>query len=92
GDAAFPADVLAVLARIGAHPSPSIGTDLSLRELEVLRALASGDSTAKIARSLGLSEHTVRNHVSNILTKLDAHTKLQAVVAAARAGLIDVFA
>jgi DNA-binding NarL/FixJ family response regulator len=41
-----------------------------------------------MARSLGLSEYTVRNHVRNILGKLNAHTKLEAVVNAARAGLL----
>jgi len=91
GDAAFPADVVAMLAELGTHSPDLIGADLSVRELEVLRALADGLSTTRIAETLRLSEHTVRNHVSNILSKLGAHTKLQAVVVAARAGLIDVF-
>jgi DNA-binding NarL/FixJ family response regulator len=91
GDAAFPADVVAMLAQLGTQSPAAIGAGLSIRELEVLRALGEGRSTAAIALTLGLSEHTVRNHVSSILTKLDAHTKLQAVVIAARAGLIDVF-
>ena len=90
GDAAFPADVVAMLAHLGTQPAAELGPDLSVRELEVLRALADGHSTTAIAQTLGLSEHTVRNHVSNMLTKLGAHTKLQAVVFAARAGLIDV--
>lgn len=91
GDAAFPADVVAMLAQLGTRPPDPVGADLSVRELEVLRALADGISTSAIAVALGLSEHTVRNHVSNILSKLGAHTKLQAVVLAARAGLIDFF-
>ena len=91
GEAAFAAGVVAMLAQLGTHPTLPVGSDLSIRELEVLRALANGDSTADLAQKLGLSEHTIRNHVSNILTKLGAHTKLQAVVIAARAGLIDVF-
>ena len=91
GDAAFAANVVAMFARLGTAPNLAVGADLSIRELEVLRALADGISTGELAHTLGLSEHTIRNHVSNILTKLGAHTKLQAVVIAARAGLIDVF-
>jgi DNA-binding NarL/FixJ family response regulator len=61
---------------------------LTTREQEVLRAISLGQTTAMMARSLGLSEYTVRNHVRNILGKLNAHTKLEAVVNAARAGLL----
>jgi DNA-binding NarL/FixJ family response regulator len=92
GDAAFPADVVAQLAQLRNQPLPAVGSDLSTRELEVLRALGGGLGTAAMAEMFGLSEHTVRNHVSNILVKLGAHTKLQAVVIAARLGLIDVLA
>ena len=52
--------------------------------------LADGSSTDEIGRGLFLSLHTVRNHVRNILTKLHARTKLEAVVIAARAGLVDL--
>jgi DNA-binding NarL/FixJ family response regulator len=68
--------------------SPRRKTVLTSREQEVLRAIALGQTTAMVAQALGLSEHTVRNHVRNILGKLDAHTKLEAVVRAARAGLV----
>ena len=46
--------------------------------------LAKGMSTEGISSSLFLSEHTVRNHVRNILAKLGAHSKLEAVAVAAR--------
>jgi DNA-binding NarL/FixJ family response regulator len=61
---------------------------LTSRELEVLNCLALGASTEHIAASLYLSSHTVRNHVRNILTKLGAHSKLEAVAIAARGNVI----
>lgn len=61
---------------------------LSTRELEVLQLLAEGRSTEKIARDLFISVHTVRNHVRNILFKLDAHSKLEAVAMALRDGIV----
>jgi DNA-binding NarL/FixJ family response regulator len=89
GDGAFPADVLRRLAGLGT-PERGVGSDLTARELEVLRALGQGQGTQTMSRSLDLSEHTVRNYVRNILNKLGAHTKLEAVLIAARAGLIEV--
>ena len=68
----------------------SNGEGLSVRELEVLRLLAAGRSTDAIARELFLSIHTVRNHVRNILMKLGAHSKLEAVAIAARDGVIGL--
>ncbi len=64
--------------------------ELSARELEVLRLLAAGHSTTAVASELGLSVHTTRNHVRNLMTKLGAHSRLDAVVSAARSGLIDL--
>ena len=61
---------------------------LSTRELEVLQLLAEGSSTEEIARGLFISVHTVRNHVKNILFKLDAHSKLEAVAMAVRDGIV----
>jgi PAS domain S-box-containing protein len=57
---------------------------LTRRELQVLRLMAQGLHTAMIAQRLHISRATVRNHVQNILWKLDAHTRLQAVAYAAR--------
>jgi DNA-binding NarL/FixJ family response regulator len=62
---------------------------LTARESDVLRLLAVGRSTASIAEELFLSTHTVRNHISSILSKLGAHSKLEAVAVAARDGLIS---
>ena len=63
---------------------------LTARELEVLRLLAKGRSTDAIAAELYVSPHTVRNHVSNILSKLGAHSKLEAVTIATRDGTIAI--
>ena len=51
---------------------------LSGREHEVLRRIVAGDSNKMIARTLGLSPHTVKRHVANILDKLGARSRAQA--------------
>lgn len=72
-----------------AAPEAHDGVDnLSPRELEVLRLLARGLGTKSIAAELSLSAITVRNHIQRILTKLDVHTRLEAVAAASRRGLL----
>lgn len=64
-------------------------TDLSGREVEVLELVAQGLSNKEIAERLVISPFTARNHVQNVLTKLGAHSKLEAVALAARAGIIS---
>jgi DNA-binding NarL/FixJ family response regulator len=63
--------------------------DLTKRQLAVLLLLAEGKSTAQIAAELGLSPTTVRNYIANLLTALGAHSRLQAVIAARKAGILD---
>jgi PAS domain S-box-containing protein len=63
--------------------------DLTKRELDVLSLLAQGFNTDKIARSLSISPSTVRNHIRNILQKLQVHSRLEAVVQAHKHGLIS---
>jgi DNA-binding NarL/FixJ family response regulator len=63
---------------------------LTERELEVIRALARGMSDRQIARSLDISEKTVRNHTSNIYRKLHIFDRTQAVIYAVREGVIEV--
>ena len=65
------------------------GTELTSRELEVLALLSQGLANQAIAEKLTVSVHTVRNHVQNILTKLKAHSKLEAVAVAVKKGLIN---
>ncbi len=61
---------------------------LTRRETEVLRWLEQGAQTNDIARNLGISIKTVRNHIQNIFHKLNAHNRLEAVCTARRHGLI----
>jgi DNA-binding NarL/FixJ family response regulator len=61
---------------------------LTARELEVLKELAEGCSNRAIADRLFISNHTVRNHVQRVLTKLGAHSRLEAVAVATRLGLV----
>jgi two-component system response regulator DesR len=59
------------------------------RQLDVLRLLDQGRSTAEIARELTLSPTTVRNHIANILAALGAHSRLQAVATARASGVLS---
>lgn len=64
------------------------GHQLSDREQEVLAHLALGHSNAEIARTIHVSESTVKTHVSNIMTKWDVSNRVQILVRAARGGLV----
>lgn len=68
----------------------SIRPSLSPRELEVLRALSTGASNKEIAAQLGLSDGTVRIHVSNIFAKLDVDDRTAAVTQSLKRGLIEL--
>ena len=63
-------------------------TELSDREMEVLRLIAAGSSNAEIAEKLVISEKTVKGHVSNILSKLHLVDRTQAAVFAWREGIV----
>lgn len=79
------------LATKGAHiPAAPDGelADLTQREREVLRLVASGFSNREIARALFVAEGTVKNHVSNILTKMGVRDRTRAVIKAAERGLL----
>ena len=68
--------------------SPQGPNPLSRRETQILQLIAAGTDTAQIAADLQISIHTVRNHVRSLRGKLDAKTKLEAVVTAMRHGLV----
>jgi DNA-binding NarL/FixJ family response regulator len=68
--------------------SLSVGGDLTRREADILQLIGAGLSNHDIAEELRISVNTVRNHVQRVLTKLDAHSKLEAVAIAARNGLL----
>ncbi|MBW3643834.1 MAG: response regulator transcription factor [Actinobacteria bacterium] len=90
GEAWFRPGALASLVGAIGRPSAAVGADLTDREREVLSLLAEGASTNAMMEALVLSPHTVRNHVRNIIMKLGAHSKLEAVTIAARAGLVSL--
>lgn len=73
---------------LSSAPAPSIGPRLTAREMEVLRSLAKGHSTKQIANQLNISFATVNNHIKHILTKLGAHSRLEAIRNAERSGVI----
>jgi DNA-binding NarL/FixJ family response regulator len=66
-----------------------VGADLTSREVEILRLAARGLTNAAIAAELHISVNTARNHVQNAITKLKAHSKLEAVAVAVREGIIE---
>jgi DNA-binding NarL/FixJ family response regulator len=78
-------DVARLLADGGARPA---GVRLTPRERDVLAAIARGRANREIARLLGLSEKTVKTHVSAILTKLGVHDRTQAALYAVRTGMV----
>jgi len=61
---------------------------LTPRELEILQRVAAGETSVDIANELGMSRHTLRTHIQNVLTKLGVHSKTDAVVAAIRFGKV----
>lgn len=69
--------------------TPESPVDLTERETEVLRLMARGQSNKQIARSLHISEKTVKTHVSNILSKLGVQSRTQATLYAIRIGLVS---
>jgi DNA-binding NarL/FixJ family response regulator len=82
------ARILREFSRQSRSKVPSV-KDLTAREIELLRLVATGDSNPEIAKVLILSEHTVKNHLRNILKKLHLKNRVQAAVFAVREGLTD---
>lgn len=80
-----------LIADYAARPEPKQRATLSQlteRELEVMRLVASGQTNAELAAALFLSEQTVKTHVSKILAKLGLRDRTQVVVAAYESGLV----
>jgi len=76
-----------VAAQLAEHLSDE---SLTEREIQVLRHVSAGNSNKIIANELDLSEHTVKGHLKNILAKLGASDRTQAVTIALRRGLLQV--
>ena len=89
GESYFTRDMLQHLVHL--RRFDEIGrAELSDREVEVLQLTADGMYPEEVAKQLHLSAHTVKNHLRHAMSKLDAHTKLEAVVKAVRARLISL--
>jgi two-component system, NarL family, response regulator LiaR len=78
-----------LMQAVSAPESPEALTE---REIGVLRLLAQGQSNKQIARSLHITEKTVKTHVSNILSKLGVQSRTQATLYAVRTGLVSTHA
>jgi two-component system, NarL family, nitrate/nitrite response regulator NarL len=70
--------------------SVRFAAQFTARELDVLNLLAEGLDTTAMSNRLGIAAHTIEWHVRHVIEKLGVHSKLQAVIAAARMGLIDL--
>jgi len=95
GEMVFAPDVLVNLMTRPRSPAPARPADvaaqpLAPRELQVLQTVATGMSTGEAASALGITVHTVRAHLKNVMTKLHAHSKLEAVIFALKRGLIQL--
>jgi two-component system NarL family response regulator len=72
-------------------PAPAAATPkLTEREMEVLKLVATGRNNREIAKELFITENTVKNHVRNILEKLNLHSRMEAVVYAVREKLLEI--
>lgn len=85
------AKVVARFAQLDDTPAPAqpLAVPLSDRELDVVRLLARGRSNREIAADLYLAEGTVKNHVTNVLLKLEARDRTQAALRARALGLLE---
>ncbi len=85
----FPASTRSVIERFAGPASDAVLPDLTDREGDVLRLLATGLSNGEIAASLFVSVETVKSHVASILMKLRVRDRTQAVIAAYETGFVS---
>jgi DNA-binding NarL/FixJ family response regulator len=85
-----PAVARGLMSSLHAARDDGLISELTSRELEVLRLVAVGQPNKQIAAELAISERTARTHVSRILRKLRLHSRTQAALWAVREGLVDV--
>lgn len=94
GDCFFPPTLInQIMEKVNRDERDSYQDDenqLTKRELEILEEIVQGKSNKEIADTLFISEKTVKNHVSNILKKLDVTDRTQAAVLALRSGIVPI--
>ena len=76
-----------IAAELAAHMGDS---QITAREMSVLRGIAEGDSNRGIGTRLNITEHTVKGHLKSILAKLDARDRTHAVIIALKRGLLEI--
>ena len=84
-----PPEAVRVFRLPGAHGGDRLRVLLTSREQEVLMQITEGECTRQIARSLAITEATVRTHVQNVLVKLGVHSRLEASTVVAESGVLD---
>jgi DNA-binding NarL/FixJ family response regulator len=77
----------AIAAEMAQH---AMDDDLTPREIDVLRLIAAGNANSQVATQLSITEETVKAHVKNILSKLDANGRTHAVTIALKRGIIEL--
>src|SRR5262249_38664673 len=85
GEKRIPPEIAAELADHAAED------DLSQREIDVLRLIATGNGNKQIAAKLSIAEETVKNHVTHILAKLGANDRTHAVTIGIKRGFIELW-
>jgi DNA-binding NarL/FixJ family response regulator len=89
GEITISSELLSRLLSRLQHRHEASRSELTAREHEILQLIAQGLTNSAIAKELFISVNTVRNHVQSLLTKLEAHSKLEALSIAIRDGLIE---
>ena len=88
GEKVFPSELASIIADLAPSDTESHNSDLSDRELEILRSLASGDANKVIAAQLDIAESTVKVHLKHILRKTHSFNRTQAALWAVRHGIV----
>jgi len=86
----FYAEEISSLQQKPSREATAFGERLTSRELEILNYMSQGNTNKRIAFEIGISENTVKNHVTSALSKLKAKDRTEAVVIAIKHGLIDL--
>lgn len=81
--------LLEEFVQMSRSPAPTTTAQLTARELQVLRLVAKGLSNREIAEELFISENTVKNHIRNMLEKLQMKSRMEAAMYAVRSNLLD---